>query len=111
MDIVTLAKPLAKTIDVVLFGVDNAGSESQMDLSTPASTESVDQTALEGMEANQNPKLGGLGITLIVLGSLAGMAFFSVGALFFGLVDFKFFGLNGRKKSKNVATHRKSLAK
>lgn len=47
----------------------------------------------------------------IMLGSLAGMAFFSVGALFFGLVDFKFFGLSGRKKSKNVATHRKSLAK
>lgn len=65
--------PLAKTLDVVLFGTNNAGDKSLEDIDLDNSSEALQTGMVGSVEAGENTSagLGTLWIVLIVLGSLA----------------------------------------
>lgn len=65
--------PLAKTLDVVLFGTNNASEESLKDISTPVSSEDALSTGMVGaVNAGKESQAGlsALAITGIILGSI-----------------------------------------
>ena len=66
--------PLAKTLDVVLFGTNNASKDSLKDINTPVSSEEVLSTGMVGAAKSGNETAAGLSalaIAGIILGSVA----------------------------------------
>lgn len=72
--------PLAKTIDVVLYGTNNASQESLSDIDQSSSTGDMLETGMVGAVNNGENTNAGLGILWIVLIALGGIA------LIFGLI-------------------------
>ena len=69
-------EPLAKTIDVVLYGTNNASENSLNDIDTKNSSGDILETGLVGATQsgeNTSAGLGTLGIVLVVLGSITGV--------------------------------------
>lgn len=69
-------EPLAKTLDVVLYGTNNASERSLSDIDTQNSSGDILETGMVGAVQNgenTSAGLGTLGIVLVIIGSIAGI--------------------------------------